>query len=76
MSVDLDAHAEDDRAADQNDLFEIGRALLGRQKPFDAMESFHDSTSRLGENGFAPHFQNPGQSYGAPRASQRAEISH
>ena len=54
MSVYLDAQAEDDSAADQDDIFEICRALVGRQKPFNAMEKFHDSTSRLGRKWISP----------------------
>jgi len=49
MSDYLDAQAKYDRAADQDDIFEICRAIVGGQKPFSAMEKSHVSVSRPGE---------------------------
>ena len=43
MSDYLDAQAKYDRAADQDDIFEICRAIVGGQKPFSAMEKSHVS---------------------------------
>jgi len=54
VSVDLDAQAKDDGAADQDDIFEICRPLVGRQKPLNAIEKFHDSTSRLSGKWMSP----------------------
>jgi hypothetical protein len=44
----LDGQAKDDSAAHYDDLFDPCRAILGSQKPFNAMQEFHVSTLPLG----------------------------
>jgi hypothetical protein len=57
MSGYLDAHAKYDGAADQDDIFEACRAIVGSQKPFNAIEKSHVATSRLGREWITPYFK-------------------
>jgi hypothetical protein len=53
IRVYLDAQAKHDDAGDQNDIFEVCRTIVGGQEPLNAIEIFHDSSSRLGQESIA-----------------------